>query len=99
MAERPDSVATLATINVPTLIIAGDEDSVPLSEFELMRQQISGSGLRVISHAGHYAALEKPEEFGALLRKFFDNSGRARFQRWFALVTCVTLIRFRPSVQ
>jgi 3-oxoadipate enol-lactonase len=73
MAERPDSVATLATINVPTLLIAGDEDSIPLSEFELMRQHISGSRLQVISQAGHYAALEKPAEFGALLRRFFDE--------------------------
>ena len=76
MAERPDSVATLATINVPTLLIAGDEDSIPLSEFELMRQQIPGSRLQVIAQAGHYAALEKPAEFGALLRTFLD--GRLR---------------------
>jgi 3-oxoadipate enol-lactonase len=73
MAERPDSVATLATIDVPTLLIAGGEDSIPLSEFELMRQQIPGSRLQVISQAGHYAALEKPAEFGGLLRKFFDG--------------------------
>ena len=73
MAERPDSVATLATIDVPTLLVAGDEDSIPLSEFELMRQHISGSRLQVISRAGHYAALEKPAEFGALLRTFFDG--------------------------
>ena len=70
MAERPDSVATLATIDVPTLIIAGEDDSVPLSEFELMRQHIAGSELREISRAGHYAALEKPEEFAGLLRRF-----------------------------
>src|SRR5271165_1284260 len=76
MAERPDSVATLATINVPALIIAGEDDSVPLSEFELMRQHIANSDLRVISHAGHYAALEKPEECGALLRGFLDKLPR-----------------------
>jgi pimeloyl-ACP methyl ester carboxylesterase len=76
MAERPDSVATLGTINVPTLLIAGEEDSIPLSEFELMRQQIPGSRLQVISQAGHYAALERPAEFGALLRTFLD--GRLR---------------------
>jgi len=76
MAERPDSVATLATIDVPTLLIAGEEDSVPLSEFELMHQHIVRSELRVISRAGHYAALEKPEEFGLLLRGFFDKVSR-----------------------
>jgi len=73
MAERPDSVATLATINVPTLLIAGEEDSIPLSEFELVRGRISGSRLQVISQVGHYAALEKPAEFAALLRTFFDG--------------------------
>jgi 3-oxoadipate enol-lactonase len=73
MAERPDSVPTLATINVPTLLLAGDEDSIPLSEFELMRRQISGSRLHIVSQAGHYAALEKPAEFAGLLRTFFDG--------------------------
>lgn len=76
MAERPDSVATLATINVPVLIIAGDEDSVPQSEFELMWQRIAGSELRVIPNSGHYATLEKPAEFGALLRGFLDKLPR-----------------------
>ncbi len=76
MAERADSVATLATIKVPTLIIAGEEDSVPISEFELMRQRIVGSELRVIPHAGHYAALEKAEDFGGLLRMFLDKVRR-----------------------
>ena len=73
MAERPDSIPILATINVPTLILTGEQDSVPLSEFELMRRQIPASRLQAISDAGHYAALEKPQEFGRLLRTFFDD--------------------------
>jgi 3-oxoadipate enol-lactonase len=72
MAERTDSVATLATIKVPTLIIAGEDDSVPLSEFELMRKHIAGSELQVISRVGHYAALERPGEFFGLLQGFLD---------------------------
>src|SRR5208337_3620425 len=76
MAERPDSMGTLAAINISTLIIAGEEDSVPLGEFELMRRGIAGSELRVIRRAGHYAALEKPEEFGGLLRGFLDKLPR-----------------------
>lgn len=73
MADRPDSVSTLRDINVPTLLITGEEDTVPLAEIELMRHRIPGSELRIISKAGHYAALEKPEEFGRLLRTFFDG--------------------------
>jgi pimeloyl-ACP methyl ester carboxylesterase len=76
MAERPDSVATLKTIDVPTLIITGADDSIPLSEAELMRQNISGSRLQVIPRAGHYAALEQPEEFGRMLRGFLDAQPR-----------------------
>lgn len=73
MAERPDSVGTLATINVPTLVIAGEEDSVPLGEAQLMRDRIAGSELRVIDRVGHYAAMEKPAEFARLLRQFADG--------------------------
>ena len=76
MADRSDSIPTLATINVPTMIIAGEEDSVPLGEFELMHRNITGSQLRVIAKAGHYAAMEQPTEFGRLLRTFCDAQPR-----------------------
>src|SRR5208337_2025387 len=72
MADRVDSIPTLATINIPTLVIAGEDDSVPLRELELMHQRIAGSQYRVIPRAGHYAAMEQPAEFGRLLRTFFD---------------------------
>jgi pimeloyl-ACP methyl ester carboxylesterase len=74
MAARPDSVDTLKTINVPTLIMTGDEDILTgVNEAELMRQHISGSQLRVIPKAGHYSAWEQPEEAGKLLRQFLDG--------------------------
>lgn len=76
MAERQDSIPTLATINVPTLVIAGEDDSVPLSELELMHQRIAASQFRVISKAGHYAAMEQPTDFGRLLRTFLDAQTR-----------------------
>jgi pimeloyl-ACP methyl ester carboxylesterase len=76
MADRPDSIPTLATIHVPTMIIAGEDDSIPLAEFELMHQHIAGSRLRVVAQAGHYAAMERPAEFGRLLRTFFDAQPR-----------------------
>jgi 3-oxoadipate enol-lactonase len=71
MADRPDSVDTLKTINVPTLLVTGDEDILTgLNEAELMRRHIAGSRLRVVPRAGHYAAWEQPEELGKLLRQF-----------------------------
>jgi len=75
MAARPDSVATLKTISVPTLIVTGDEDGLTgVNEAELMRQHISGSQMRVIRRAGHYAPWEQPEEATRVFRNFLDNS-------------------------
>jgi len=74
MAERPDSVATLKTINVPTLIITGDEDSLTgVAEAELMRRNISGSEMKVIGRAGHYSPWEQSEEVGRAIRQFVDS--------------------------
>lgn len=74
MAERPDSMDTLKTINVPTLLVTGDEDILTgVNEAELMRQHISGSQLRVIAKAGHYSPWEQPEEVGNLLRQFLGR--------------------------
>lgn len=74
MAARPDSTPTLKTINVPTLIVAGDEDTLtPRAEAELMHAGISGSRLEVVPKAGHCAAFEQPEYTGRILRGFLDG--------------------------
>ncbi|HVI10743.1 MAG TPA: alpha/beta hydrolase, partial [Candidatus Binatia bacterium] len=74
MAARGDSTDLLKTINVPTLIITGDEDLMTgVNEAEPMRRSISGSQLRVIAKAGHYAAIEQAEEVTPLLRQFLQS--------------------------
>jgi 3-oxoadipate enol-lactonase len=78
MAERPDSVPDLKRINVPTLIMTGDEDILTgHAEAELMHRNISGSELKIVPHAGHYLPWEQPAEVGKLLRQFFDSVYRA----------------------
>jgi 3-oxoadipate enol-lactonase len=74
MAERPDSVADLKTITVPTLIVIGEEDGLStVADGELMRQKIAGSRLKVIPKAGHYAPWEQAEAVGGILRQFVDE--------------------------
>jgi len=74
MAARPDSVETLKTINVPTLLVTGDEDIMTgVNEAEFMRQQIPDSQLRVIPKAGHYAAWEQSQDAIIVLRQFLDG--------------------------
>ena len=74
MAERPDSTDTLKTINVPTLLLTGDEDIMTgTNEADIMRQHVAGSQLRVIPKAGHYSPWEQPAEATRLLRQFLDS--------------------------
>jgi 3-oxoadipate enol-lactonase len=76
MAERPDSAADLKTINVPTLILIGEEDVFStVADGELMRQNIPGSQFKIIPKAGHYSPWEQPEAVGKILRQFLDDLG------------------------
>jgi pimeloyl-ACP methyl ester carboxylesterase len=74
MAERPDSFPTLKTIAVPTLVLAGEEDTLtPRAEQERIQQGIAGSRLEMIPRAGHYAAFEQPDAAGRVIRSFLDS--------------------------
>jgi pimeloyl-ACP methyl ester carboxylesterase len=74
MAQRPDSVATLKTVNLPTLILAGAEDTLtPVADATLMQQAIPGSRMEAIPKAGHYAVFEQPEAAGRIIRSFLDG--------------------------
>jgi pimeloyl-ACP methyl ester carboxylesterase len=77
MAHRPDSIQTAQTINVPTLIITGDEDTATgVPEAEVMKQNIRGSEMKAVAKAGHYSPWEQPQEVGRLLRQFLDSTHR-----------------------
>jgi pimeloyl-ACP methyl ester carboxylesterase len=71
MAARPDSVVTLSTIDIPTLVIAAEEDTVtPVPNANLLQSKIRDARMAVIPQAGHYSAFERPKEFGRLLSQF-----------------------------
>lgn len=71
MMARPDSTPTLATIDVPTLIVVGDEDVLtPPRESEAMHAAIRGSRLEVITGAGHVSNFERPATFNHVLSEF-----------------------------
>ena len=74
MAARPDSVPTLATVNVPTLVLVGAEDTLtPPADAELIHQHIPGSRLEVIPNAGHLAIYEQRNSAGKVIREFLDD--------------------------
>jgi len=65
--------AQLPTIHVPTLIVYGDFDPIPLESFEYLQEQIPGSQLVVIPKSGHFPFIEQPEQFVAALRSFLSH--------------------------
>jgi pimeloyl-ACP methyl ester carboxylesterase len=71
MLGRADSTPTLATIDVPTLVVVGAEDVLtPVSEAEILHDAIRGSRLEVIEQAGHVSNLERPAAFNHVLSEF-----------------------------
>jgi 3-oxoadipate enol-lactonase len=74
MAERPDSMPTLASVNVPALILTGEQDALtPPADAQLMHQHIAGSRLHIIPRAGHFAPLEQPEITLRLMEDFLSG--------------------------
>jgi 3-oxoadipate enol-lactonase len=74
MMARPDSTPTLATIDVPALIVVGDEDRLtPPNEAESMHERIRGSRLEVIAQAGHVCNLERSAAFTHIVSEFVEG--------------------------
>jgi 3-oxoadipate enol-lactonase len=71
MMKRPDSTPLLSGIDVPTLIIVGDEDTLtPPDAAQAMHERIPGSRLEIIAQAGHLSNLERPAAFNHVLAEF-----------------------------
>jgi pimeloyl-ACP methyl ester carboxylesterase len=66
-------------IDVPTLIVTGDEDDPCLEPGLLMKRSIPNSGLVVLPRSGHTINIEEPEAFNRALFEFFMlvDEGRA----------------------
>jgi pimeloyl-ACP methyl ester carboxylesterase len=71
MRSRPDSSDMLRTIDVPTLIVVGEEDVLtPPREAMAMHAAIEGSRLEVIPRAGHVSNIERPAAFNHVVSDF-----------------------------
>ncbi|MGD0787107.1 MAG: alpha/beta fold hydrolase [Terracidiphilus sp.] len=75
LATRPDSVPTVATIDVPVLAIAGGEDSgVTAAEMEAFHTAPGGCEFHLLPDAGHFAAYEQPRKVAALLAEWLRQA-------------------------
>jgi pimeloyl-ACP methyl ester carboxylesterase len=64
-------VEDMKKIQVPTLIVTGDEDDPCLEPALLMKRSIATSGLVVLPRSGHTINIEEPEPFNRALFEFF----------------------------
>jgi pimeloyl-ACP methyl ester carboxylesterase len=71
MAMRDNSEDMLRTIDVPTLIVHGEEDAIiPPGEAQLMARGIRGARIKLLPQVGHLSNLEMHSEFNRFLRDF-----------------------------
>lgn len=74
MMTRPDSRPLLAHVVCPTLILAGEEDTLmPAAAAEEMHAGIRGSQLMILPRCGHLAPLEQPQAFNQALSRFLER--------------------------
>jgi len=73
MRDRPDSTPLLATIDVPTLVVVGEEDEVtPPALARAMTAAIPSAALTTIAAAGHFAPLEAPSAVSRVMAEFLE---------------------------
>lgn len=74
LGDRADSWPTLATINIPTLIIVGDQDAItPPDLAKEMHAKIAGSQLAIIKGAGHMPPVEQPGATADAINGFLSH--------------------------
>jgi 3-oxoadipate enol-lactonase len=74
MMARPDARELVATIDIPTLVIAGAEDVLtPPEEQRALAAAIPGCRFELIAGAGHATAFERPAAFNHVLTEFLSE--------------------------
>lgn len=76
-----DLEVELKQMNVPTLVIVGDEDDHCLQPGIFLKKTIPACGLSVFPKTGHTLNLEEPDAFNALLAGFIAQVEAGRWRK------------------
>jgi proline iminopeptidase len=68
--RQPEIDSQLTTLRVPTLIMHGDFDPIPIGSSEYFHQRIVASQLVIVQESGHFPFVEQSEKFLAAIRAF-----------------------------
>jgi 3-oxoadipate enol-lactonase len=73
MRDRPDSTPLLATIDVPTLVVVGEEDELtPPALSRAMTAALPSAAMTTIPGAGHLSPLEAPTAVSRVIAEFLE---------------------------
>ncbi len=74
--DRFDIMKDIERINLPTLILCGEDDQLtPVKYSQFLQSRIKGSKLEILPNAGHMVMMESPQAFNEKIKEFiFDNS-------------------------
>ncbi len=79
LADRPSYVEVLPAIDVPTLVVVGEDDGItPPAMAELIASGVRGSKLVTVPQAGHVSPIERPDVVGPAVRGFLREAGILR---------------------
>jgi len=74
LLERPDATSVLASLELPTLVLCGREDTwAPPSRHDVMAKMIRRSTLEVIPDCGHMSTLERPQAVNQAFRRWLQS--------------------------
>ncbi|MDA1000442.1 MAG: alpha/beta fold hydrolase, partial [bacterium] len=72
--NRFDVMERLHEIDMPTLVVCGDEDRLtPPKYARYLAEKIQGARLEIISGAGHMSMLERPAALGRSMAEFLSG--------------------------
>jgi pimeloyl-ACP methyl ester carboxylesterase len=74
LLARPDATSVLPTLQCPTLVLCGREDTwAPPSRHAVMAKMIRHSTLEIIPDCGHMSPLERPRAVNQALRRWLES--------------------------
>ena len=76
LTSRPDRLADLESLSMPTLVIVGDEDRLMLAPSHRIAQAVPGAELVVVPDAAHCPQFENPDPWWKAVSSFLTTDQR-----------------------
>jgi len=74
MKERQDRTSLLSRIDIPTLVVGGEDDAlISVADMRRMAELIPGARTAIVANAGHLPPIEQPDQVNQALIELFEG--------------------------